>query len=122
MTSFVTDEMVEAALTADMEERAGVNWREVLDDAEQAFEKRIMRASLEAAMKAAWPKMHGGSNQWQHVKTGGIYTVIGECRIEAINAPAYLYRSAEGVVWARPKDEFLDGRFEPLPPAPEAKP
>jgi hypothetical protein len=50
--------------------------------------------------------------RWKHVKTGGEYTVVGACRIEATNVPAYLYRSEkDGTVWARPMDDFLDGRF-----------
>ncbi|MFV1851621.1 MAG: DUF1653 domain-containing protein [Thalassospira sp.] len=53
---------------------------------------------------------------WRHVKSGGEYQVIGACRIEATNTPAYLYRSTEtGQVWCRPLDEFHDGRFERIP-------
>jgi hypothetical protein len=54
---------------------------------------------------------------WRHKKSGGVYTVIGTCRLEATNAPAYLYTStANGVIWARDMDEFLDGRFENITP------
>lgn len=50
---------------------------------------------------------------WRHRKTGHVYTIIGTCRLEATNAPAYLYRRPEdGITWARDMDEFLDGRFE----------
>lgn len=50
---------------------------------------------------------------WRHKKTGHIYKVIGVCRLEHSNAPAYLYRRPEdGITWARDMDEFLDGRFE----------
>lgn len=55
---------------------------------------------------------------WRHKKTGGVYAIIGVCRLEATNAPAYLYTStSNGVVWARDMDEFLDGRFENITPA-----
>lgn len=50
---------------------------------------------------------------WRHKKTGGIYQVIGGCRIEATNKLGILY-AREGVVWCRPSEEFLDGRFEAL--------
>ena len=50
---------------------------------------------------------------WRHKKTGGLYTIMGTCRLEATNAPAFLYRSwYDGTTWARDMGEFLDGRFE----------
>lgn len=50
---------------------------------------------------------------WLHVKTGHLYIVVGECWLEATNAPAVLYHRAGGVgpTWARDREEFLDGRF-----------
>jgi hypothetical protein len=49
---------------------------------------------------------------WQHKKTGGVYEIVGECQIEATNAPGVLYRNTStGVTWMRPKEEFFDGRF-----------
>jgi len=54
---------------------------------------------------------------WRHKKTGSVYTIIGACRLEHSNAPAYLYRLAhdpDGITWARDMDEFLDGRFEKI--------
>jgi len=51
--------------------------------------------------------------QYKHLKTGGLYTVLGKCRIEATNVPGVLYvRDGDDVVWARPASEFFDGRFE----------
>lgn len=52
---------------------------------------------------------------WRHVKSDHIYVIVGECRLEATGKPAFLY-SAPGwdIPWARDKDEFLDGRFEPV--------
>ena len=52
---------------------------------------------------------------WRHKKTGKAYTIMGTCRLEATNVPAFLYRSMEtGIVWAREMAEFLDGRFEKI--------
>lgn len=52
---------------------------------------------------------------WRHKKTRRVYVVMGQCRLEATNAPGLLYRSAQdGTTWARDLDEFLDGRFEPV--------
>ena len=50
---------------------------------------------------------------WRHKKTGNIYRVVGGCRIEDANKLAVLY-ARDGVVWCRPSEEFLDGRFEAL--------
>ncbi|ADZ70685.1 DUF1653 domain-containing protein [Polymorphum gilvum] len=54
------------------------------------------------------------ASRWRHRKTGGTYTIIGQCRIEATGADAFLYQGTDGTIWARPKEEFLDGRFERL--------
>lgn len=52
---------------------------------------------------------------WQHVKTGGIYTAVSYCQIEATNEPGVLYRSVKGgPLWCRPLSEFTDGRFVPI--------
>lgn len=52
------------------------------------------------------------SEIWQHRKSGGLYTIIGECLIEASMTPAVIYKSLfGGQVWVRPKEEFHDGRF-----------
>lgn len=55
-------------------------------------------------------------DRWRHVKTGGVYEILGWCIIEATNKPAILYRSAipesGRSIWARPREEFFDGRFE----------
>ena len=57
---------------------------------------------------------------WQHVRTGAVYEVLGVALREADCAPLVLYRLRDdgfvnprrGVpTWARPVDEFLDGRF-----------
>ena len=49
---------------------------------------------------------------YRHNKTKNLYYLVGECRIEKTNTPAVLYQCVNtGVVWARPKSEFFDGRF-----------
>lgn len=49
---------------------------------------------------------------WRHLKTGGLYVVIAEGRIEADLSDVVIYRSCkDGSVWTRPKEEFHDGRF-----------
>ncbi len=51
---------------------------------------------------------------WVHKKSERLYEITGECRIEATYTEAYLYTDTHGVMWARPKAEFLDGRFEQI--------
>ncbi|WP_209000060.1 hypothetical protein [Pannonibacter tanglangensis] len=51
---------------------------------------------------------------WRHRKTQGVYRIVGRCRIEASGLHAFLYQGQDGTIWARPVDEFLDGRFERL--------
>lgn len=77
---------------------------------EEAF--HIIERALTEAPKVDGP--WGKQSKWRHVKTGNIYTVVGACRLEHSNSPAYLYMDKAGIIWARDKDEFLDGRFEPL--------
>ena len=57
------------------------------------------------------------SSVWRHNKTNHRYVIVGECRLEHSNAPAFLYTRIDvpdGIVWARDRDEFLDGRFDRL--------
>lgn len=52
--------------------------------------------------------------QWQHRK-GGVYTVIAEGVNETDLTPVIIYQAAvDGVIWVRPKEEFMDGRFTRL--------
>lgn len=54
---------------------------------------------------------------WLHGKTQHRYVVTGHCLLEATLAPAVLYAREDGPrdqVWARPGEEFLDGRFKRL--------
>ena len=53
--------------------------------------------------------------RWIHCETRYVVIIIGECRLEATNMPAFLYvrwDDPEGMPWALHKGEFLDGRFE----------
>lgn len=61
--------------------------------------------------------------KWRHLKSGHVYRVICEARVEATLEPVVVYcREKEWIAhglhatraWTRPRDEFLDGRFELL--------
>ena len=58
-------------------------------------------------------------SQWLHIKSQKRYMIVGTCRLESTNSPAYLYLDDAGIVWARDKDEFLDGRFQRFEPMEE---
>jgi hypothetical protein len=50
---------------------------------------------------------------YRHIKTGGLYLLLGDCLIESDKTLAVIYRSmSDGQVWVRPTKEFFDGRFE----------
>lgn len=53
---------------------------------------------------------------YKHLKSGGIYAIVGHCQLEATNRPAVLYASTVGdsKIWARDLEEFMDGRFVPV--------
>lgn len=53
---------------------------------------------------------------WQHVKTGGVYSIVEFCVIEKDLVPAVAYRgvSKPGPVFIRPCEEFFDGRFRQI--------
>lgn len=85
-------------------------YRQITDLQEANNREVERRRNAEAAVACIRHEITG--SRWTHLKTGGTYTVVGACRIEATNEPAYLYQhDASGTVWARPMDEFLDGRF-----------
>lgn len=57
--------------------------------------------------------------EWQHRK-GGVYTVIAEGVNEADLTKVIVYQAAvDGVLWVRPREEFLDGRFTRIDRKPE---
>lgn len=67
----------------------------------------------------------------RHVKSGGIYEVLGEAQAQVVptvhvfvrdaHRPLHdydsltVYRCGDGKLWVRFTDEFRDGRFEPAP-------
>lgn len=58
---------------------------------------------------------------WKHLRRGGLYHVIG-LSLDAGNGgsgtPCVVYFSITNQnLYHRPLSEFLDGRFEPVPPA-----
>lgn len=58
---------------------------------------------------------------WKHLKTGGIYRVVGIGKREADCVPCVVYqvafadKDAAGDWWIRTLGEFADGRFEAVP-------
>jgi hypothetical protein len=49
---------------------------------------------------------------YRHVKTGGLYVILGDALIEDGAVCSIVYQSlADGQVWVRPTKEFFDGRF-----------
>lgn len=70
------------------------------------------------------PVLH---SRWRHVKRGTRYLVVGiarmQCADDLDDAPLVVYRGQDGQLWARPRIEFLDGRFEKLsdPPRPQRR-
>ena len=58
---------------------------------------------------------------WQHVKSGGEYSLLGDARLQTDQplkdmAEVYVYQGADGRMWARPVAEF-DARFKRIRPA-----
>ena len=51
-------------------------------------------------------------SRWRHVRKGDLYDVIAVGYLERDASPVVIYRGVKsGVVWVRPTEEFLDGRF-----------
>lgn len=52
------------------------------------------------------------SEIWQHVASGGLYTVIGHGLYQDDLAPVTICKSLwDGEIWVCPTAEFEDGRF-----------
>lgn len=67
----------------------------------------------------------GALKHWRHKKRGTTYTEVGTGSLQASDGVIgdgeflVIYRSdTDGSLWARPFNEFHDGRFEALSPAP----
>jgi len=87
----------------------------------------ICRAAITAYLSASAEPV-----AWRHKKRGGLYEIVGEAQVQT-NHPledyelVVVYRSLntpdiddpkspmKGELWARPKAEFYDGRFEEAP-------
>lgn len=57
--------------------------------------------------------------KWRHKKRGSTYIVIENALLQTDKpitdmTPLVIYIAADGTVWVRPRDEFLDGRFEEI--------
>lgn len=59
--------------------------------------------------------------RWRHVRRGTCYEEIGTAEVQIADgqmigegAVLIIYRGDDGKLWARPINEFLDGRFEPV--------
>lgn len=55
--------------------------------------------------------------RYRHLKRGTLYTAIGDAELQSARrldegVILRVYRGDDGRLWARPADEFLDGRFE----------
>lgn len=60
-------------------------------------------------------RRHLEGSWWQHRK-GGLYRLLKFGTIEADLTPAVIYEShKDGMVWVRPYDQFMDGRFTQVP-------
>lgn len=70
-----------------------------------------MEEALDELKWADWP---ADAEMFRHVKTGKRYYVSGRALREADLKPMVLYTtlSLPRITWARPRDEFMDGRFE----------
>lgn len=50
---------------------------------------------------------------WRHIKTGGDYCIENLAYDEATLRVLVIYRAvASNLLWVRPYDEFMDGRFK----------
>lgn len=56
-------------------------------------------------------KLYG--KRYRHLKTGGLYEIVGAGQIEKTLEDVIIYQNVEtGRMWVRPTKEFFDGRFE----------
>jgi len=58
---------------------------------------------------------------WRHKKRGTLYREVATATLQAgaavyEGAQLVIYQGEDGQYWARPIDEFLDGRFEGIKP------
>ena len=57
--------------------------------------------------------------KWRHRKSGTVYCIVGHGIIEKGEVPCFFYGAAgqsDPILWVRPCEEFLDGRFDRVRP------
>lgn len=91
--------------------------------------KALYRAQARAAITAYLSARSAEPVAWRHKKRGGLYKIVGEAQVQTSRPLedyelVVVYRSLntpdiddpkspmKGELWARPKAEFYDGRFE----------
>ncbi len=89
-------------------ERKVKPWSEVLRHGVDEFSRQQLRATMRVdAYAQMLPEIY------RHKKTGGIYGVLCNATRESDGVLLVVYRNLDtGERWARPADEFNDGRFE----------
>lgn len=89
-------------------------WKEIVAEMEK------LRAALQdiAEENAQRPLI---ADVYRHKARGALYEVLGDAELQASAGAEIeegwkltIYRGADGKLWARPADEFHDGRFEPV--------
>jgi hypothetical protein len=54
---------------------------------------------------------------YRHLRRGSLYTVVGRATLQTDrpltdDQELIVYKGVDGYLWARPSDEFCDGRFQ----------
>lgn len=81
---------------------------------------RAIEAYEEATDQPPYEGVSIAGQEWEHIRTGGVYRLLATGLRESDLSPAVVYQAkSDGVIWVRPTREFFDGRFRPLPGPPE---
>lgn len=84
------------------------------------FARRVDAEQFCAEDEDAWGiRPVGWEPSHRHKKRGSAYRVLGRGQLQTEEVigdgePLTIYQGEDGSLWARPVDEFNDGRFEPL--------